>query len=100
MHRTTLRALAIATLLTFAGAGIALAGTTTTYTTVSYSGDSFYNWDNTSTSCACGNNVDWPATMVFRTNADIRKVKTIIGGFSGTPNVSQSERWSGLVLGQ
>ncbi len=29
MHRTTLRALAIATLVTFAGAGIALAGTTT-----------------------------------------------------------------------
>lgn len=68
----------------FAFTGIVLAGSTSTYTTVSYSGDSWYNWDNTSSSCTCSNTVDWPVIMIFRTNAAVNKVKDILRGYNGT----------------
>jgi len=71
------------TLFLFVGATV-FAGSTTTYTTVSYSGDTWYNWDNTSQSCACSNAVDWPVTMIFRTYANVNRVKDILGGYSGS----------------
>ncbi|MCM8750676.1 hypothetical protein NET02_16150 [Thermomicrobiaceae bacterium CFH 74404] len=85
MRNLTLSGLSLAFGSVLVLTSVVLAGTTTTYTTVSYSGDTFYNWDNTSTSCACGNAVDWPVTMVFRTYADVNKVKRILGGVGGDP---------------
>jgi hypothetical protein len=72
-----------------------LAGSTTTYTTISYSGDTWYNWDNLSTSCACSNNVDWPVTLVFRTNASVNRVKSIVGGVGGSSMYLRANDGSG-----